>query len=228
MTRAGQQAVLGFFRHLTGLLCRIDDCQLQQVPSRGPLIVISNHVGLVELPVLFTRLQPRPVTGFVAAERFRNRWSRWLLQTFGAIPLRRGEADAEALRRGLEVLESGSMLLILPEGTRSRDGRLQRGHAGVVFLALRSGAPVLPLAHHGSERLAQNLRRCRRTDFHIAVGKPFVFDIPSVSVPREVRQRLIDEAMAQLAALLPPDYRGAYANLAAAAPRHLRFLSSSE
>jgi 1-acyl-sn-glycerol-3-phosphate acyltransferase len=159
----------------------------------------------------------------VAAVRWDRRWSRWLLDVCGAIPVRRGEADVSAMRSAIEVLKAGRILIIDPEGTRSGDGRLQQGHAGVVILALRSGAPLLPVVFYGSERYKDNLRRLRRTDFHIAVGRPFYLDVGGVKVTRQVRQQMIDEVMAQMAALLPPAYRGVYSDLDAATETYLNF-----
>ena len=222
MTLARRTVAAGL-RGLTGLLCRVDDDQLSRVPDRGPLIVITNHVGLVEIPLLYLHLQPRPVRGFSAAVRWENRFLAWLLDLFEAIPLHRGEADIAALREGLEVLAEGRILAIMPEGTRSHDGRLQKAHSGVVFLSMQSSAPVLPIAHYGSERLADNVRRLRRTDVRFAVGKPFTFDGGGGKVTRQVRQRMVDEAMYELAALLPPAYRGAYSDPDGAGREHLAF-----
>ena len=211
------------FKGLMSLLCRIDDAQLEQVPDQGPLIVVTNHVNILEIPIIYTHLQPRPVTGFVAAYRWDSRWLRWLLDVCGAIPLRRGEADVAALRRGMEMLKAGYIVIISPEGTRSGHGRLQKGHPGVVLLALHSGAPLLPVAFYGSERYRDNLRRLRRTDFHIVVGKPFHLDASGVKVTRQVRRQMIDEVMYQMSALLPPFYRGVYSDLNAATEMYLTF-----
>jgi 1-acyl-sn-glycerol-3-phosphate acyltransferase len=214
------------FKSLTRLLCRIDDAQLAQVPDQGPLIVVTNHVNILEIPIIYTHLQPRPVTGFVAAYRWDSCWLRWLLDACGAIPLRRGEADVAALRRGIEMLKVGYLVIISPEGTRSGHGRLQKGHPGVVLLALHSGAPVLPVVFYGSERYRGNLRRLRRTDFHIVVGKPFYLDAGGVRVTRQVRRQMIDEVMYQMSALLPPAYRGVYSDLNAATEMYLTFQPS--
>ena len=214
------------FKGLTSLLCRIDDAQLAQVPDQGPLIVVTNHVNILEIPIIYTHLQPRPVTGFVAAYRWDSRWLRWLLDNCGAIPLRRGEADVAALRRGMEMLKAGYLVIISPEGTRSGHGRLQKGHPGVVLLALHSGAPLLPVVFYGSERYRDHLRRLRRTDFHIVVGKPFHLDDGGVKVTRQMRQQMIDEVMYQMSALLPPAYRGVYSDLDAATEMYLTFQPS--
>ena len=215
--------VIATLKGLTGLLCRVDDEQLARVPDRGPLILVGNHVNILEMPILYTRLQPRPVTGFTAAYRWEKLWTRWLLNVCGAIPLHRGEADIAALRKALELLKAGCIFAIAPEGTRSGHGRLQQAHPGVVILALRSGAPLLPVVYYGSEHYRENLRRLRRTDFHIVVGEPFHVDAGGAKVTRQVRRQIVDEIMYQMAALLPPAYRGVYSDLDAATQEYLTF-----
>ena len=213
---------------LTHLLCRIDDAQLAQVPGRGPLILVANHINFVEIPILYTHLQPRPVTGFAKAETWNNpAWSR-LFNLWGGIPLKRGKIDVSAFRRALEILEQGYILAVAPEGTRNNDGRMRRGHPGVVTLALHSGAPLLPMVYYGGESLKHNLSRLRRTDFHIAVGNPFYLDPGGARVTRKLRQQMTDEIMYQVAALLPPAYRGHYSDISAASEVYLRFPAASE
>jgi 1-acyl-sn-glycerol-3-phosphate acyltransferase len=163
------------------------------------------------------------MAGFAKVETWDNPGLRLLADLWGAIPLRRGQADMAALRQALKALEAGRILAVAPEGTRSGHGRLQPGHPGVVFLALRSGAPLLPVVFYGGERFWDNLPRLRRTDFHIVVGHPFSLDPGGVRVTRQVRQQMVDQIMYQIAALLPPTYRGAYSDLGAAAETYLRF-----
>ncbi len=210
-------------RGLTRLLCRVEDADLAKVPRQGPLIVVANHVNFLEVPLVYTHLMPRPVTGFAKAETWDNPLMAWLFDLWGAIPLRRGEVDLQALRRALAALEAGKILAVAPEGTRSGHGRLQRARTGVVLLALRSGAPLLPLVFFGGERFSTNIRRLRRTDFHIVVGEPFRLEAGGVRLTRAVRQHMADEIMYQLAALLPPQYRGCYADLDKATEHFLRF-----
>jgi 1-acyl-sn-glycerol-3-phosphate acyltransferase len=216
-----RRLVVASLKGITRLLCRIDAAQLQRVPERGPLILVTNHVNILEIPIIFTQLQPRPVTGLVLATRWDNPALRWLLEVCGAIPLRRGEGDVTAMRRATEALAAGYILAISPEGTRSGHGRLQQGHPGAVLLALRSGAPLLPVVYYGSEAYKQRLRRLQRTDFHIRVGRPFHLDAGAIRTTRHVRRQMIDEVMYQLAALLPPSYRGVYQDLNAATETYL-------
>jgi 1-acyl-sn-glycerol-3-phosphate acyltransferase len=93
---------------------------------------------------------------------------------------------------------------------------------------LRSGAPLLPLVYHGGELFWSNLSRLRRTDFHIVVGQPFYLNAGEDKVTRRVRQQMTDEVMYQMAALLPPAYRGVYSNLTAATETYLRFPPGAE
>lgn len=209
---------------LTHLLCRVNAAPLSYVPQQGPLILVANHINFLEVPVVYTHLLPRPVTAFVKSETWDNPAMAYLFNLWGGIPLRRGKADLGAYHRALEALMMGRIVAVAPEGTRSGHGRLQRGYPGVVTLALRSGAPLLPIVYFGGEQLRSNLVRLRRTSFHIQVGHPFIIHPGEVKVTRPVRQVITDEIMYQLAALLPASYRGVYADLDAATQKYLRFL----
>jgi 1-acyl-sn-glycerol-3-phosphate acyltransferase len=218
---ASHALVVNVLKVLTGLICRIDDKELERVPQQGPLIIYTNHVNVLEIPIIYTRLQPRLVRGMLLAERWEIPVVNWALDVTRTIPLHRGEADLPAMRLGLEALENGEMLIIAPEGTRSHDGKLQPAHPGVVLLALHSRAPLLPVGFYGAEGYAANLRRLRRTDFHLRVGKPFHLETRGQRVTREVRQLMVEEMMYQLAAVLPQEYRGYYADQYAATQKYL-------
>ena len=213
---------------LTVALCQVDAGQLKRVPATGPLIIVTNHINFLEAPVIYTRLMPRPVTGFAKIETWDSALLGWLFDVWGMIPIRRGEPDRTAIKRGLQALNEGGILTIAPEGTRSGDGRLLRGHPGVVMIALRSGAPLLPLVHYGHENYRQNLRNFRRSDFHAVVGHPFRLVKSGEKVTSDIRQIMVDEIMYQMAALMPPAYRGAYVDLAKATEKYLHFIPPAE
>ncbi len=201
---------------ITSLICRIDAADAERVPLHGPLIIYTNHVNVLEIPILFTRLQPRRLHGMILAERWNIPVLRWMLDVTETIPLHRGEADIDAIHQGLEVLKRGEILVIAPEGTRSHDGRLQQAHPGVVLLALHSQAPLLPVAYFGAENWTENLSHLKRTAFHLKVGRPFQLRAGTQKVSRAVRQRIADDMMVALAQLLPEQYRGYYAEVAMA------------
>lgn len=219
-----QTLVLKFLDVLTTMICRIDDAEFVKVPERGPLILATNHVNVLEIPVLYSRLQPRPISGFFAAKRLDSAWMRWLLNALHGIPVQRGKLDRTALKEAISRIRAGDIFAIAPEGTRNADGCLGPGKPGVVLLAMQSGAPIQPIVHWGSNNWQRNLRRLRRTPFHIAVGRPFRLDTGGEQVDRRMRQEILDEIMVQMAALLPPEYRGVYANQDAANPKYLQFL----
>ncbi len=217
------RAVNVAIKSLAHILCRIDAAQLARVPERGPLIVVMNHVNFLEGPIVYTHLLPRRMTGFVKSENLGHPFfGTLLIDLWQGIPLRRGTADTSAFRQALLALEAGRILAVAPEGARSGHGRLQRGHPGIAFLALRSGVPVLPLACHGGEIIWDNVPRVRRTDFHVVVGQPFHVDTWGARATRHARQQISDEIMYQIAALLPPAYRGVY-DLSAATETYIRF-----
>jgi 1-acyl-sn-glycerol-3-phosphate acyltransferase len=220
-----------WMRSMLWFLCRVYGAdELERIPERGPLILVGNHINFLEVPVLYTRLASRPLGGWVKADNWRHPVLGQFFDILGGantIRLRRGEADVDALHKGLARLQEGVIFCVSPEGTRSGHGRLQQAHPGVVVLALHSGAPIMPVVYYGGERFWQNLPRLRRTDFYIRVGNPFRLEADGRRVTREMRQQMVDEIMWQMAALLPPNYRGVYANLDAATQDFLRFPDGS-
>lgn len=206
------------------IFTRVHDEQVARIPAQGPLIVAVNHINHLDIPVLYVISLPRPMTGLVKVES----WDNWLLRAtldlIDAIPVRRGEVDMTALKQAIAALKARYFLGIAPEGTRTYDGKLIRGHHGVAMLGLLSKAPILPAAHYGGEKFRRNLKRLRRTDIYLVVGRPFYLDAGGVKVTKEVRQQMVDEIMYQIAALLPESYRGYYSDLSAATTTYLRFL----
>jgi 1-acyl-sn-glycerol-3-phosphate acyltransferase len=207
----------------TSVVCRIEGAELRQVPRRGPLILAVNHINSLEAPLLLAHLQPRRMRGLAKIETWDNKFMGWLFNLWDSIPIRRGEADLEAVRRCLTALESGDILAVAPEGTRSYDGKLKPGRPGIVLIALRSGAPILPVAHWGGEDFSKNIKRLKRTDFHIRVGRPFTLDAKGEKVNGRIRQEMVDEIMHQIADLMPEEYRGEYVNHTLPSQKYLQF-----
>lgn len=206
------------------VLCRIDAKELKKVPQTGPLILFTNHTGMVEAPIMYTQLQPRKkVTAIAKVETWNNWFLNWVFTLWEIIPIHRGEADMVAMRKAFDVLEKGYILGISPEGTRSREGKLLRAHGGIAMLALHSGAPLQPMVHWGGENFGNNVKQFKRTSFNIRVGPIFSLDAHGERVTKEIRQKMADEMMYQLAKLLPEEYRGEYTDLENATEKFLRF-----
>jgi 1-acyl-sn-glycerol-3-phosphate acyltransferase len=194
------------------LLFKLDIVGAENVPAQGPFIAMMNHIYFVD-PVLVGVLAPRLIIIMSKIENYNILLLRPFLHLYGCFPVRRGQLDMRAIRSSLHVLEEGLGLLMAPEGTRSRTRTLQEGHAGIALLALRSDAPLVPVALSGQEHLEHNLKRLRRTPLRVVFGEPFCFR-PVEGIPRrEQMRRMTTEAMYRLAALLPPQYRGVYSDL---------------
>jgi 1-acyl-sn-glycerol-3-phosphate acyltransferase len=211
-------------KNITRILCNIEDSQLINVPEKGPLIMACNHVNFMDAPLVYTHLQPRKLTGFAKAETWDNPAIGFLFDLWGAIPVQRGKADTTAFKNGLAALRQGKILAIAPEGTRSGNGRLQRGHPGIVTLARYSDAPILPLVYYGGESLRDNINRFKRTDINIRVGRLFKLSVHENGNDRELRNKMLDEVMYQLASILPEAYRGYYSDLSKLTTNYINFV----
>jgi len=125
---------------------------VENVPMQGGVILCANHSSGHD-PVMVGVASPRPVIFMAKEELFRNPFLRVLIRALGAFPVRRGHPDRAALRRALEVLESGGCFGVFPEGTRVRGADLGKAEPGTAYLALKSGATVIPVGVSSSYRL---------------------------------------------------------------------------
>jgi 1-acyl-sn-glycerol-3-phosphate acyltransferase len=182
----------------------------QHVPGAGQLIIASNHLSWTDVPLIPAFLKRR-VVYMAKEEAFRARGG-WLVRFLGAFPVKRGEADRQSLRAAEEQLKAGRILSIFPEGTRSKKHTLGQAHAGMGMIALRSGAPVLPVAIYGSENALKKFRP-RVT---ITFGEPMVLTPRGKKITREDIDQSTEQVMLRIASMLPPEYRGVYADKSAA------------
>jgi 1-acyl-sn-glycerol-3-phosphate acyltransferase len=185
----------------------------EHVPLEGPLILASNHLNNADPPAVALAVPRLPT---FMAKREMTTWPILgpAFRAFGAFPVRRGEADLSALRAASEVVQSGAMLVMFPEGTRSRTGGLSRGHPGTGLIALRTGAPVLPVAVTGTEHVRWPwifLKPLSMRHVKVTIGEPFRLP-PVERINSEAATEATTTIMRRIAALLPPQYRGVYAD----------------
>ncbi|GAB3554851.1 lysophospholipid acyltransferase family protein [Arthrobacter tumbae] len=195
-------------RGLIAGLCRPTVHGLENVPPGGGFIVAPNHLSFLD-SVLVQALMPRPVAFFAKAEYFtgtgvKGALMRSFFEGVGSIPVQRGQqaASVQALKTLLGMLEAGDGVGIYPEGTRSRDGLLYRGRTGVGWLALTTGAPVVPVGLLGTDRLQPaGSRWVRPQHFTMRIGEPLYFERtgPDHSLP--ARRQATDTIMDAIAAL---------------------------
>lgn len=184
----------------------------ENVPRRGAAILASNHNAFCDSLFLPAVLRRR-LTYVAKAEYFESWKTAWFFRGIGQIPLRRGPGSEwrRALDAAAAVLEEGKLFGIYPEGTRSRDGRLHRGHSGVAMLALRTGAPVIPVGIVGT-REAQPLGRLIPRPFSritIRIGVPLDFSAyAGRDRDRVVLRQITDTVMAEIQRLSGQEYAG--------------------
>jgi len=212
----GRRLFRAFFRGLVKLLVlvtlRAKISGLENFPRRGPAIVVFNHLGDADAVLLAAVLPFSPIEGMGKIELY----DHWLVgpvfRAYGIIWLHRGQPDRKAIRAALTALAEGRMLTIAPEGRQSVTGALEEGEQGAAFLALKSGAPIVPVALTGldNQNVFGHLKRWKRAPVSLSVGKPFFLQ----EHPHGDRQQTIREGtrqiMESLAGLLPESYRGYY------------------
>ncbi|HEX8067485.1 MAG TPA: lysophospholipid acyltransferase family protein [Thermoleophilaceae bacterium] len=169
-----QPAILVWFR-----LARLGR---EHVPREGAVILAANHKSFLDPFVVGVCLR-RPVYFVAKRELFEKRLTGWFLNCLGAFPIRRGESDEEAVETAKAVLARGDAVVIFPEGTRVRRDGLGDPKRGVGRLALQTGAPVVPIAVHGTER-ARRGWWIRPVKVRVRCGRPLTFPRVEADSPR--------------------------------------------
>jgi 1-acyl-sn-glycerol-3-phosphate acyltransferase len=207
-------------RLFTKALTRIGiEGAMDEIPRDGPVIIAANHASNLDAVVLGSWIIPAigrrfqwlgkkelfdwPVVGYIARHG-------------GVHPVDRATADVEAYRLARRILDEGHVLFVFPEGTRSPDGTLQQARDGVASLALRSGAPIVPVGIAGSDRVWPRGRKLPRPGGRVTVrvGSPFnvAAELPVGTDRREAKGQATEIIMRRIAALLPERQRGVYAD----------------
>jgi len=178
---------------------------LHHVPVDGPAILSPNHRSFFDSPLVMT-MAPRPVV-FLGKAEYMDQWkTRYLFPALGMVPIRREvrKASMAALTTAAELLDEGRLVGIYPEGTRSRDGLLHRGHSGVAHLAMITGAPIIPVGITGTERvqpIGSAVPRPFRGPVTLRFGEPIDPADYRFGGSRKRRQQMLDDVMAAIAAM---------------------------
>jgi 1-acyl-sn-glycerol-3-phosphate acyltransferase len=200
-------------RILLGLIARVEIVGFENLPAGG-FVIAANHIGRLDAALAYFVLD-RPDIIMVVAEKYaKNAVFRWLVRLTNGMFVDRYNADIHAIRETLRRLQQGQVFTITPEGTRSKSGNLIAAKPGGIYLAWKAGVPILPVALTGSEDalVIERLKHLKRLQIRIVAGQPF-------SLPQQVKgkerdasmQQYTDEVMCRIAALLPPERRGVYA-----------------
>jgi len=200
-------------RFLMKIIADIEINGIEKLPE-GNVIIAANHLGRLDTAALLCILDREDII-MPVAEKYKDHPLYGAIgRAANAIWLNRFDADYSAFRQILERMKQGGLLVIAPEGTRSKTEALQEGKMGVAFLASKSGYPVLPVAVTGTEDrgIVENLKHFRRSKITATAADPLHIDIPKGAGREEAMRRATDEIMCQIGALLPEKYRGVYVN----------------
>jgi 1-acyl-sn-glycerol-3-phosphate acyltransferase len=201
-------------RLIFNLFARVEVRGYENLPQAGSFVITTNHLGIVDVPIAFYALDRWDMFVMIG-EKWQNvSLFRWVGKYFNFVFIDRFNSDIKTLRRVISLMQENNILVIAPEGTRSRTGSLIEAKPGASYLATKLNRPIVPVGIIGTEdqALLSNLKKLRRS--HIIVTAGPVFTLPPL--PRENRDEALkqytDDIMCHIAALLPEKYRGVYAN----------------
>ncbi len=196
------------------MIARVEIRDYDNVPKSGAYVIATNHLGFLDVTMLFYAVDRWDVFIPVAEKWERSGFLRWLGRYLNFVFIDRFNPDLKAIRTMIRLMESGHILVIAPEGTRSRVGAMNEGKPGVSYLAAKLGRPIVPVGLAGTEDkvVLGNLRHFRRTAIVVTAGR--AFSLPSL--PHQDRAAALkaytDEIMCRIAALIPEKNRGVYAD----------------
>ena len=206
--------VVAIARVLYRLLLRWTVTGREHVPPDGACILIANHVHLAD-PLLLMLAFPRHITFMAKEELFRHPIVGQVLRDAGSFPVSRTgtlQQKRDVMRLAEDLLSRGHVLALFPEGQRSPAGVLLEGKPGAAILALRTGAPLVPVAIKGTDQITGAWWWTKRPKVTVTIGAPFHLSSTGGRVARSEAARLTDELMRRVALLLPPERRGVYAD----------------
>lgn len=206
--------LLPVIRSIVRTLTRFTVEGAENVPEDGGLLMTSNHRSRLDTPLLMTATHRNDLVAIVAKKYQKKAIFKWILEKIGTMVwMDRDTTDFSAVRQSLEQLRMGKIVGIAPEGTRSRDsiGMLE-GKQGAAVLAARASVPILPIGIVGSDKINHYWKRLKRPPITLRVGKPYTLPEIDMNDRQAWLKKYTDEIMCQIAALLPPEYRGFYAD----------------
>lgn len=180
----------------------------EHVPRNGPLIVVANHLNAIDPPLLGV-VFPRQIV-FMAKDELFKFPAVLIVRSLGAFSARKIGKSGMGIREALKVLGNGKVLGIFPEGKRSSNHKLAEGEDGVAYIALRSGARIVPVGISGSEKFTNRAAALRRPRVRVTIGEPFSFGKTRKRLSSTDLMDATDRIMRQIAGVLPREYRGVY------------------
>ena len=202
-------------RLILRLIARVELVGMEHMPQDGGFVIAANHVGRLDAAMVYYVLDRTDIIIMVAEKYQEYAITRWLTRAVDGFFVDRFNPDVRALREALRRLQKGGVLAVSPEGTRSKSGTLIEARPGGIYLAWKAGVPILPIALTGTEdyEVRARLKRFKRLDIKVKAGPTFTLPQEARGKEREaLLQEYTDEVMCRIAALLPEEKRGFYAD----------------
>jgi 1-acyl-sn-glycerol-3-phosphate acyltransferase len=210
-----------------GVLWHVTVTGTEHIPDGGPSILMMNHISLLDPILCMGAVTHRFVIPMTKIENLQNPILGPFVRLWGSYPVNRGEIDRTALLNSIELLKSGQLILVAPEGTRHPEG-LSRPKDGMAYIATKADAVIIPSAISGAVGWQEKMKRLQRPRIHVNFGRAFKFKTGGrARIPREELSEMMEEAMYQLAmAVTDETRRGVYSDLSQATTKHLDFLNT--
>jgi 1-acyl-sn-glycerol-3-phosphate acyltransferase len=200
-------------RSVINLIARVDIQGYQNIPGEGGFVIATNHLGRLDVSLLFYALDGDFILPI--AEKYEHHWLYGPIgNAMGGLWLDRFNADIQSIREILVRMKAGGILVIAPEGTRSKTETMAEGKPGVAYLAMKARVPIVPVGLVGTEDrvIIEQLKQFKKSEIEIIVGEPFYLPPIKSKNREEVLKQYTDEIMCRIGALLPEKYRGVYTN----------------
>jgi len=201
-------------RRLFNLIARVEVRGYENLPKEGSFVIATNHLGIIDVPIAFYALDRWDMFVMIGEKWEKVGLFRWVGKYFNFIFIDRFNPDIKTLRKVISLMEKNNILVIAPEGTRSRTGALIEAKMGASYLATKLNRPIVPVGITGTEdkTVVDNLKKFRRSHFIVSAGPAFTLPPLSREGRDEALKQYTDDIMCHIAALLPEKHRGVYAN----------------
>jgi len=200
-------------RFVINLIADVELKGYENIPTEGNFVIATNHLGRLDVALLFYALEGDFI--LMIAEKYEHHWLFGPIgNAMNGIWMDRFNADVGAIREVFNRMKAGGILVIAPEGTRSKTEAMAEGKPGVAYLAMKAGVPIAPVALTGTEDrlVVERLKRFKKSKIKVVVGPTFTLPPVKGKNRDAMLKENTDEIMCRIGALLPEKYRGMYAN----------------
>lgn len=193
------------FKCFFSITCRLKVEGISNIPKKGSFIIASNHVSYLDPIMLGVGCSRKDLFFMARHTLFETPFMKWALKRVHVFPVKRGSVDLKAFKESIKLLNDGSGLVLFPEGTRSLDGSLGEPEAGVGFLVVKSGAPVVPAYISGTNIvLPRGQKYIRPSKITVTFGKPVIYNKEKSVIEKEIYFNIAKKTMEDIAILKTP------------------------